>query len=77
MKTRWLAWLCVAALLPAACGLPTEAIFPEKRGGAYDPHPTEKEESVFGPDGITVFGKTQSNSNNRQQQNPGFRKSQQ
>ena len=59
MKIRSLAWLCVAALLPAACG-PTEAVFPEKRGGTYDPHPTQKQESIFGQNGITLFGKGQS-----------------
>ena len=61
MKAWWLASLCVAALLPAACGLPTEAIFPEKQGRGSDPRPTEKQESIFGPDGITLFGKAQSN----------------
>ncbi len=62
MKARWLGLLCVVALLPTACGLPTEAVFPEREGKGSNPYPTEKQESIFGQNGITLFGKGQGNS---------------
>ena len=58
MKRWWIVLACLCALLPAACGLPTESIFPEREGKGSDPRPTEERESIFGLDGLTVFGKT-------------------
>ena len=52
----WLIPVCCLGLLLNACGLPTEAIFPERRGSVYDPRPTEEQESIFGPGGLGLFG---------------------
>ncbi len=58
MKPWWLVLVCLGALLPAACGLPTESVFPEREGKGSNPRPTEERESIFGPDGLTMFGKS-------------------
>ncbi|MDA1097561.1 MAG: DUF3576 domain-containing protein [Proteobacteria bacterium] len=46
-----------AALLLGACGLAdTEQNYPERSGRAANPNPTGEKDSVFGSDGLTLFG---------------------